>query len=134
MDVIPLIVESRSLKDVSLKTGLALQTIERWLEDSYFVGELQAHLERKYQGALRMLKAKASDAVCVLAEEMEASKPNKDRILAADKILMHTLKYLESLEYRDKIVELQQQMRESNGELEVTDKEAGEPASLAEEA
>lgn len=131
LDVIPYIADSCSLKDVALKTGVSQVTLEKWMDDAYFAGALEAYLEQKYQSALRMLKTRAVEAVSVLTEEMTASKPNKDRILAADKVLLHTLKYLENVEFRAKIEEVQRQMRDHN-ESEGETEEAGESASLTE--
>jgi len=114
-DAVEVLAEARSVREAALRLAVSERVVLQWLEDPHFQAAVEANLERTYQSALRLMKAKAVRAAATLAEEMESSKPNKDRILAADKLLTQTLRYIENLEFRSEIADLRSKVKSDDG-------------------
>lgn len=130
------ILTTPTLVKAAQKVGVSEHTIHNWLADPEFRKALdQAHDEAFHQAVCR-LKRLTLDAVNRLGAEMMAGtdadptgEPCRERITAADKLLAHSLRFLEASEMRSRVAALEARLAELSKPTEGPDATAEHPGN-----
>lgn len=93
---IAVLLRAPSIEAAAGELGLGRRTLERWLADPAFIGELRQAQDQALDGAVRILAGGASDSLRVLASiRDDETAPASVRVRAASVWIDAALKWLE---------------------------------------
>jgi len=106
--IIAALLTSRSVKEAAAQVGISDRTMSRRLADPDFQQKLREAGVSLLRGALGSLPGLVTDAVDVLDEGMR-SPDQKLRLRAADLVLRHTFRFLNAVDYDQRILRLEEE-------------------------
>lgn len=102
LQVIPHILSATSYEEAARRADISPKQIYRWLENPLFKQELAKKRNEAYQNALSYLKSISISATETLSALLSNADP-RIRLSAADKILSHALRGLETFEFEERL-------------------------------
>lgn len=116
LDAVKALLSCPTVAEASRQCGTPEQTLHKWLRNEEFAAELKKGRNASFNRATDALKRYALNAVDALYGLMTAADATpRDRISAADKILSHAIRYVDSNEMQAKLEELRAKVEGLSG-------------------
>lgn len=101
--VLPFLVTCKSIEEAARQADISPKQIYEYLKDPLFKAELELQRKSVVQEAIARLKANTIKAADTLADLLD-SESDQIRRGAANDILTHTIKFMDSQEFEDRLL------------------------------
>jgi transposase-like protein len=107
-NAIAALLTQRTIEDAARATGVAARTLRRWLQlPEFHTPYLKARRDTHSQSLARLQQASGAAVSTLLKVMLDPSTPASTRVRAADSVLNHSAKAIESEDIEVRVAELE---------------------------